>query len=589
MSTDGRSVPLAPLRLYRSAIELLEKDQCPSCWLTNSCCMCAQMRGLHMRHKVYMMMHHKEFGRGSNTGKLAVRTGVPLAAPAEPAAGAGAGAGAEAGADGDAVAAAITSTSAIIHTDIALQSRALLDLCNREPLNTVVLFPSKESITIEEFVAQRGWSLPPPRPEYLANATATAAAAQAEAQAQTQSDAGAATAAAPASGPSDPSPVASPSSSPSTPSLPPCPPLNIILLDGTWRQARGLRHLLPAHIPALRIDPFKYRLDGTLRKEHVVDVRAAAEMAAADGESDSLCVEDGSTVAAAAAAAVTAEEKDAASASPPAASTGVASVPGQKGAKTKAKLSQRDAVHREGKKAPKPQAANGSGAPAPTFVSLFYPLRKQSQPDRISTVEALVVLLMELHESPAVTLGLLDLLRVLVDSMRVQCGMAGVYGTYSEEQGRRMRIDITTASAKRTAKAKEIEAAAAAAAVPSDGRATTPAPEGASPVPAVYMSRKQRSLRSNAFKPCMQWNRGGAPAAPCPATPCRFAHCCMLCNDAGHRAMECSLAHAEQSLADALRSTALGGAATPAATSASVSSDASAATATGALSASTSS
>ena len=31
-----------------------------------------------MRHKVFVLMHHKEFSRGSNTGKLAVRTGQPL-------------------------------------------------------------------------------------------------------------------------------------------------------------------------------------------------------------------------------------------------------------------------------------------------------------------------------------------------------------------------------------------------------------------------------------------------------------------------------------------------------------------------------
>lgn len=526
-----------------------------------------------MRHKVYMMMHHKEFGRGSNTGKLAVRTAItaPLDAPAHAS---GASAGAHADADTDAAAAAaITSTSAIIHTDIELQSRALLDLCEREPLTTVVLFPSKESITIEEFVALRGWSLPPPRPEYLATATATA---------QAQSGAGAA-AAAPAAASSDP---ASPSPSPS-PSLPPCPPLNIILLDGTWRQARGMRHLLPSHIPAIRIDPFKYRLDGTLREKRVVDVRAAAEMAAADGESDSLCVEDGTEDAAAAAAEGEEEAKEAAAASaqsPEAglaasASPAAAATPGptEKRAK-KAKLSQRDAVHRQGKKAPQGVSSGSSGsgnggAPAATFVSLFYPLRKQSQPDRISTVEALVILLMELHEAPAVTHALLDLLRVLVDSMRVQCGMVGVYGTYSEEQGRAMRIDVAMARAKRTALAKEAAAAAAAAATaaaataaaaaPSDGSAATPAASGSSSgvAPAAYMSRKQRSRRANAFKPCMQWNRGAA--APCTATPCRYAHCCMLCNDAGHRAVECSLAHAEQSLADALRNTALGAATTP--------------------------
>jgi hypothetical protein len=50
--------------------------------------------------------------------------------------------------------------------------------------------------------------------------------------------------------------------------------------------------------------------------------------------------------------------------------------------------------------------------PTPTFVSLFYPLRKQSQPDRISTIEALTMLLDDLGEPEEVTVTLLDLLRV---------------------------------------------------------------------------------------------------------------------------------------------------------------------------------
>jgi hypothetical protein len=125
--------------------------------------------------------------------------------------------------------------------------------------------------------------------------------------------------------PSSPLPVASstPSSAVVTPPTIGAPPLNIVVIDGTWSQARTLRKLLPDHVTCLRIN--------------------------ADGH------------------------------------------------------------------------------------SLFAPLRKQSQADRCSTLEAAVTLLQELGVDRTSTNGLLDMLRVLVDCLSMQNGWPSFYKMVTKE------------------------------------------------------------------------------------------------------------------------------------------------------------
>jgi len=265
--------------------------------------------------------------------------------------------------------------------------------------------------------------------------------------------------------------------------------------------------------------------------------------------------------------------------SAPAAASSSGSGTGEKKS-AKRKFSKHDPSHRDGKRAPsfapkssRPLAVVGEGqeaasdaaaaAPSPPqqqqmFVSLFYPLRKQSQPDRISTVEALVLLLMELHEPPAVTYGLLDLLRLLVDSMRAQSGMRGVYGFISEERGRAMRIELANVRKKA---GEELLAARLAA-----GSAGADAAAGNSSAadPAHLRTKQERRSRAKVSRPCLQWNRG--LGQPCPGRrsapeQCRYAHVCLVCGESSHRAAECSHAHAQQWLADRMAGEAHSGAA----------------------------
>jgi hypothetical protein len=339
-----------------------------------------------------------------------------------------------------------------------------------------------------------------------------------------------------------------------------------------------MKYLLPAHIPAIRVDVFKYRLDGTLRDRVEVDVEVAKQMALADGEAqllDQTVLASAPAPAATAAAATAATPTADAAVSPVAAPDG-AGASSSKGKGKKSAKSQRDPCHREGKKAPlsvasPPVASTEDGdddadavspspspsAAASTFMSLFYPLRKQSRPDRISTVEALVLLLMSLHEPPSVTYALLDLLRVLVDSMRAQCGMKGVYGSISEEVARQMRIDLANIRKKHADEAKaarQLQAEQAAAAAAGAAASTTEAADSVSvtATPVVLLTSKQeRRSRYKLSRPCLQWNRG--EDHPCARTPCRYAHVCIVCDNEPHRAANCEKAMAQQWLADRLR------------------------------------
>jgi hypothetical protein len=280
-----------------------------------------------------------------------------------------------------------------------------------------------------------------------------------------------------------------------------------------------MKYLLPKEIPAIRIDPFKYKLDGTLR---------SLEEQARDVKDESEAPELASALAS--------DNVEASSSSPSvAATTGAGSTPSTASKSSSKKLSQRDPAHLDGKV-----------AASPTFVSLFYPLRKQSQPDRISTVEALVILLKELREPDQVTHRLLDLLRRLVDSMRVQSGMNSVYGTYTKAEAKQMRIDVTKKpppSIESIAAASASTAAASGVQLPltvvtAKGLVVqTSAALSADGSSLVRVTRKERAQRATAMRPCLQWNRH---QPKCAADPCRFAHMCMLCNGQ-HRAVECKI------------------------------------------------
>jgi len=486
----SKKVPMEQYRLFRSAVELIEKDMCVTCWLTNSTCMCNALRDWQCRHRVFILMHEREFGRGSNTGKIAVRAANMQRRLSRSS-------GGERNTDAlvsESSAAThshspiapiellstndLTRHSAMISMDIPAQMQALIDLCHAQPLNTIVLYPSDQAITVEELRQLRGWT-------------------EQRQMVQEQSAES----------------IARPSS-PSSSSQPACPNLNIILLDGTWRQARHMKSILPSHIPAIKIDPLKYKLDGTLRPQKVELDESQPEKVSTTNVA--ALAAPSSSIAGGAAATPAPSSVEAVAVAASAATTDASTEP-------ISRLSPFSPHHLDGKQAPV----------GTSFVSLFYPLRKQSQPDRISTLEALVVLLKELDESAETTHFLLDMLRVLVDSMRVQSGMNCVYDTFNKQQCRVMRSAIAQSHLRRARVRHEMEHhaaltdAASANPSPSESLFSSPSPSpslSASPsssviiinargsiVPAcaaaLQLSRRERKQRQAAMRPCLQWNR----------------------------------------------------------------------------------
>eukprot|EP00455_Lapot_gusevi_P049784 TRINITY_DN7123_c0_g1_i1.p1 TRINITY_DN7123_c0_g1~~TRINITY_DN7123_c0_g1_i1.p1 ORF type:complete len:363 (-),score=27.70 TRINITY_DN7123_c0_g1_i1:51-1139(-) len=77
----------------------------------------------------------------------------------------------------------------------------------------------------------------------------------------------------------------------------------------------------------------------------------------------------------------------------------------------------------------------------PRQASLFDPLRKQSQPDRISTIESAVVLLQELGEDQSSCQKLLDYLKLHVDAHRIQNRSPQIYNSFDPHTEYLMKLD----------------------------------------------------------------------------------------------------------------------------------------------------
>jgi hypothetical protein len=143
-------------------------------------------------------------------------------------------------------------------------------------------------------------------------------------------------------------------------------------------------------------------------------------------------------------------------------------------------------------------------------------------------------------------------MQILVDTMRVQSGMNSVYGTYTQEECRRMRAEVAVGkshapAAVAASSSPSADDAAASPVLIVGPKGTVVAVDSSSSTFATHrVTRKQRSQRTTAMRPCMQWNRG---QPQCSATPCRFSHICMLCN-ADHRALDCVLNATTQAIVE---------------------------------------
>jgi DTW domain-containing protein YfiP len=280
---DDAAVPVAAKRqfatvrmLRRRIVFLMNQQRCPSCWLEPRCCVCSHLTKMSSSEpeqqeeedpslllpRFFLYMHPKEFLRSSNSGKLILRT-LPVA------------------------------SRELLIAGIEAHDMRLQDVCAAAPHNTVILFPSDDSVGLDEWLIAKQ-----KKKEEAEENSAPAAAAAA--------------------------------------------PLNVVLFDGTWRQANSLRR--------------QFQADGSV-----------------------------------------------------------------------------------GARIPLVHLPRGEGI-APT-ESLFAPLRRQSRPRRISSIEAVaqVINTTTMQQQSSSSAALISNLCVLVDALQIQKCLPQIHNSFSVEQEQLMR------------------------------------------------------------------------------------------------------------------------------------------------------
>ena len=176
-------------RVHRTCIEIVQRKACVRCWIQRHCCICTrktQAQPAHADaappsslspHRLVLLMHHTEYGRASNTGKLLLLLAPPPASPAP-------------------LSPSITfqpssplsdrllspSPSITPHYPVLLidgipaHNEALQRLCDEDPdgRRTFVLFPSKDAVDLDQWKATRAAAAATATPDGPAAAGQTA-------------------------------------------------------------------------------------------------------------------------------------------------------------------------------------------------------------------------------------------------------------------------------------------------------------------------------------------------------------------------------------------------------------------------------
>lgn len=185
-------VDMTSYRLYRSCIDMEQRNICVSCWLQKPNCVCKSMPAKPMsgNYRVVLLMHDGEFASASNTGKIALRAGSDSSISSS--------------SENSHDVHFSSNNSLLLFPGIPSHERALKELCDRDPCgeHTVLLFPSADALSVEQFKSNT----------------------------QTNN-------------------IPSSSSSSSQ------QPITIIALEGTYSSARPLLRLIPPHIPRVKVEP----------------------------------------------------------------------------------------------------------------------------------------------------------------------------------------------------------------------------------------------------------------------------------------------------------------------------------------------
>eukprot|EP00026_Physarum_polycephalum_P002133 Phypoly_transcript_02137.p2 GENE.Phypoly_transcript_02137~~Phypoly_transcript_02137.p2 ORF type:complete len:407 (-),score=82.27 Phypoly_transcript_02137:59-1279(-) len=205
-------------RQYQNRIKgFSQKDhKCAKCWLINECCVCDKIAPVSTKHEYIIYMHQLEYLRGSNTGKILL----------------------------------MADPKTKLYISGQDNEKELFDLLKSRPPNRVMCLMPKDSVSVEEFIANAFND--PSNAHMLRKEEADEQHdgldyldsvdffEQENSNSNTEIQ-------------QPPPPHSPPSSSPSLPPLSELPVVTVCVLDGTWKQVKALLNRLPeitkVHLP----------------------------------------------------------------------------------------------------------------------------------------------------------------------------------------------------------------------------------------------------------------------------------------------------------------------------------------------------
>eukprot|EP00742_Colponemidia_sp_Colp-10_P004109 GILJ01004384.1.p1 GENE.GILJ01004384.1~~GILJ01004384.1.p1 ORF type:complete len:385 (-),score=49.36 GILJ01004384.1:129-1283(-) len=121
---SDRQRSLVEFALRNRRADLLSGRRCSNCWLTKDFCVCGELHKTHneLKHTFLVYMHHKEYMRASNTGKLILSM--------------------------------FPNSKMYLHC-VDEDERSLAEALQADPEYTFVLFPSRDAISVKQALLGR--------------------------------------------------------------------------------------------------------------------------------------------------------------------------------------------------------------------------------------------------------------------------------------------------------------------------------------------------------------------------------------------------------------------------------------------------
>eukprot|EP00743_Colponemidia_sp_Colp-15_P005843 GILK01006278.1.p1 GENE.GILK01006278.1~~GILK01006278.1.p1 ORF type:complete len:394 (+),score=56.13 GILK01006278.1:86-1183(+) len=267
---SDRQRSLVEFALRNRRADLLSGRRCSNCWLTKDFCVCLELHKTQheLKHTFLVYMHHKEYMRASNTGKLILSM--------------------------------FPNSKMYLHC-VDEDERSLSEALQADPEYTFVLFPSRDAISVKQALLGRSnipstnnqtgaaaddeWEHAMLPLDSLFDASESthgeAIDMHTDAEYATQTDMADST--------KMEHLIQQVKSIALGREVPPC---TFVVLDGTWSQAKRLNREIDSSIPRVRIEPATASLFLARQQsqpDRICTVEAVTMLLAELGESDELC------------------------------------------------------------------------------------------------------------------------------------------------------------------------------------------------------------------------------------------------------------------------------------------------------------